>query len=215
MEEFAKLLSAFATLLWPLALGVLLFKLYQPIYKLVDSARGRRFTLKVAGNELTMDEADAQQRVILSDLQNKVAELEKRLATAPQLGALPQGAAPPSDKRILWVDDQPKNNSYLIQTLLEREVKIDIALSTDEGIAKFKKQPYDIVVSDMARPESDRAGIDLAKHIHKLRPGTPVFIFCGSWAARTLRQAALDAGVTEITASGTTLLSALPLTSAP
>ncbi|BDT69976.1 hypothetical protein os1_41680 [Comamonadaceae bacterium OS-1] len=211
MDHLATLISALASLAWPVLLGLLLFKLQGPIRTLLESALKRKFTIKVAGNELTMEEASEQQRAIVSDLQAKLAELEKRL----NMGAVPevlQMAAPaPSGKRILWVDDKPKNNSYLIASLEERGVRVDTALSTDEGLAQFKKMNYDIVVSDMGRPESEKAGIDLTRKIKQVSPQTPVFIFCGTWAARTLRAEALAAGVAEITASGSTLLSALPL----
>jgi CheY-like chemotaxis protein len=227
MDDLAKLLSALASLAWPLAFAALLFKLFNPIYALVESARGRKFTIKVGGNELTMDEASAQQRVIVSDLQNKLAEMEKRLGAAPPdygtaaaaaaVSANAAAAPRPIDttvpriRRILWVDDNPKNNSFLVAALEDRGAQVDVALSTDAGVAKFKRQPYDIVLSDMGRPEGERAGIDLAQRIKQLSPSTPMFIFCSAWAARHLREDALNAGVTEITASGTTLLSALPL----
>lgn len=212
MDDIAKLVSALASLAWPVLLGLLLFKLQGPIRTLLESALKRKFTIKVAGNELTMEEASEQQRAIVSDLQTKLAELEKRLNLGTARAAPPIAAPPPtSGKRILWVDDKPKNNSYLMATLEERGVRVDTALSTDEGVAQFKKMAYDIVVSDMGRPESEKAGIDLTRKIKLIRPDTPVYIFCGTWAARTLRAEALAAGVAEITASGSTLLSELPL----
>jgi CheY-like chemotaxis protein len=117
-------------------------------------------------------------------------------------------------KRLLWVDDNPRNNSLLAATLEERGLRVDIALSTDEGLAKFRRQPYDLVLSDMGRPEGEKAGIDLTRKIKSLSPGTPVFIYCGSWAARNWREEALQAGATEITASASSLFAALPLTEA-
>lgn len=212
MENLDKLISALASLAWPVLLGLLLFKLHGPIRTLLESALKRKFTIKVAGNELTMEEASEQQRAIVSDLQTKLAELEKRLNLGTARTAPPMAAPPPtSGKRILWVDDKPKNNSYLMATLEERGVRVDTALSTDEGVAQFKKMNYDIVVSDMGRPESEKAGIDLTRKIKLVSPQTPIYIFCGTWAARTLRAEALAAGVAEITASGSTLLSELPL----
>jgi CheY-like chemotaxis protein len=211
VDDFAKLISAVASLAWPVVLAILLFKLFEPIRSLVESARARKFTIKVAGNELTMDEASEQQRVLLADVQNKVADLEKRLTLgqpqpSPQIVDVRVGA-----KRVLWVDDKPKNNSFLVASLEERGVRVDTALSTDEGVAKFKKAPYDIVLSDMGRPEGEKAGIDLAKRIKAISPITPIFIYCGNWAASNLRKEALAAGVAEITSSGSTLLGALPL----
>jgi CheY-like chemotaxis protein len=211
MDAIAKLVSALASLAWPLLFAVLLYHLYGPIRTLVESARGRRFTIKVAGNELTMEEASEQQRAIVSDLQTKLAELEKRIA----LGLVPLqstiSAPTNSSKRILWVDDNPKNNSFLVASLEERGIRVDIALSTDEALAKFKSTQYDIVISDMGRPEGNKAGLDLTTKLKALRPNVSVFIFCGRAAAHNLRDEALRVGVTEITSSGTTLLSALPL----
>ncbi len=211
MEPLAKLLSALASLAWPAIFAVLMFKFFEPLKKLIESARGRKFTIKVAGNELTMEEASEIQRQIVSDIQSKLAELEKRLSTSTPLALVLENTQGRSSKRILWVDDRPKNNSYLVASLEERGAKVDVALSTEEGIEKFKALPHDIVISDMGRPEGEKAGIDLAKRIRELNPRVPFFIFCGGWAARNLREEALAAGVSEITSSGTTLLSKLPL----
>ncbi len=210
MEEFSKLISALASLAWPMVFAVLLFKLYDPIRNLVESAKGRKFSIKVAGNELTMEEASEQQRVIVNDLQSKMADLERRLASRDEKRGEELAQLSHQGQRLLWVDDNPRNNSYLVSALQERGSVIDIALSTAEGISMFKKNRYDFVVSDMGRPEGEHAGLDLTKQIKKLSPATPVFIFCGSWAARNLRDEALAAGASEITSSGTTLLSVLP-----
>jgi len=211
MDAIAKLISALASLAWPIVLAVLLYKLYEPIRTLVESARGRKFTIKVAGNELTMEEASEQQRAIVSDLQAKIAEIEKLVGAGLIPLQSPINVSASTNKRILWVDDRPKNNSFLVAALEERGARVDIALSTDEAIAKIKKTPYDIVLSDMGRPEGDKAGINLTRKLKELRISTPVYIFCGSWAVQHLRDEALAAGVAEITSSGTTLLSVLPL----
>lgn len=208
MADLAKLISALASLAWPIVFAVLLYKLYEPIRVLVNSARARKFTIKVAGNELTMEEVSEQQRAILTDLQEKVAEIEKK---APTAIARTSAESQPSKKRILWVDDQPKNNSYLVAGLSERGAMVDTALSTDEAVAKIKTGNYDIVISDMGRPEGDQAGLALTRQLKELNVQAPVYIFCGGWAAKNLRKNALEAGVSGITSSGTTLLSMLPL----
>lgn len=211
MEPLAKLLSALASLAWPAIFAIVVFIFFEPLKKLIESARGRKFTIKVGGNELTMEEASEIQRQTVNDIQSKLAELEKRLATNGPRASLLESSASRSSKRILWVDDLPKNNSYLVASLEERGAKVDVAVSTQEGIEKFKAIPYDIVISDMGRPEGDHAGLDLLKRIRELNPSVPFFIFCGGWAARNLRKEALAAGITEITSSGTTLLSLLLL----
>lgn len=205
LESAAKLITAFATLAWPIVFAVLLIKLYEPIKGLVEAARARKFSIKIAGNELTMEEASKQQIDAFSDLQSKVAELERRLAAASPEAALV--ATPPArgGKRILWVDDNPKNNSFFVASFESRGARVETALTTDEGIAMFKRSGYDAVISDMGRPESGKAGIDLARAIKQISPNIPVYIFCGRSAAMNLREEALAAGVAEITTSGSTL----------
>lgn len=209
MDDLAKLISALAALAWPAVFAVLLVKLFGPIRALVESARGRKFTIKVAGNELTMEEASEQQRVLLADLQNKLAQLEKGLASPVAVASATE--ARPRGKRVLWVDDRPRNNSFLVASLQDRGVQVDIALSTTEGLEALKQARYDAVISDMGRPEGETAGIDLALKMKTVAPGVPVFIYCGKWAATHLRDDALAAGVVLITSSGSSLMAALPL----
>lgn len=204
MDSVAKLITALAALAWPIVFALLLIKLYEPIKDLIGTARARKFTIKVAGNELTMEEASKQQIDAFSDLQSKVGELEKRFG-----GATPESlTAPPppvSVKRILWVDDNPKNNSFFVASFENRGARVDTALTTDEGLAMFRRSQYDVVISDMGRPEGEKAGIDLARAIKQISPGTPIYIYCGRWAATNLKEEALAAGVAQITSSGTTL----------
>lgn len=207
----AKLISAISSLAWPILFGILLYKFYQPLKTLIESARGRKFTIKVAGNELTMEEASEQQRQIINDIQSKLAEVEKRLALIQPINSSPEITNTLRSKQILWVDDNPKNNSYLVASLQEKGHIIDIALTTDEAITKFTSQQYDIVISDMGRPGDGKAGITLAKQIRTLSPQVPFYIFCGAWAAKNFQEEALKNGVTDITSSGTVLLFKLPL----
>ncbi|MBI9077086.1 MAG: response regulator [Desulfatibacillum sp.] len=243
MDAFAKLISALSSLAWPAIFVLLLVKFQEPLSKLINSATGRKFTIKVAGNELTMEEASEQQRKIINDMQDKIVEMENRFKVgtkmafmkdtllttkAAAISGLEPGKSWPGKReeyevelppparemlsgteRILWVDNNPRNNSYLMESLEERGVRVDIALTTDEGIKKFKSQAYDFVISDMGRPEGDKAGIELARKIRAMNKDIPFFIHCGRWAAANWRKQALEAGVTEITASGATLLSLL------
>lgn len=211
MESLSKLITALSSLAWPAIVGFALCKFHKPIQLLIESARGRKFTLKVAGNELTMEEASEQQRKLLNDVQIQLAEIEKIIEDKNDISFNAEARPSAITKRILWVDDSPKNNSYLVASLQERGHIVDIALSTKEGIRKFEDARYDIVVSDMGRPEDEKAGITLAKAIKSIKSDVPYFIFCGGWAARNLREESLSAGATDITSSGTTLLSRLPL----
>ncbi|KQP37392.1 response regulator transcription factor [Pseudorhodoferax sp. Leaf274] len=213
MQEFAGLVSALASLAWPALFAFVLVWLRGPIAGLIASAKGRKFKLVIAGNELSMEEAAEQQSQALLDLQAKVAELEKRLGPPPEAAAAPMAAQTvraARAHRVLWVDDNPRNNSYLIAALLERGVEVDTALTTDEGLARFAAQRYDVVVSDMGRPEGRTAGIDLVRKLRAQGTEVPLYIYCSADSARRWRDEALQAGASDITASGSSLLGVLP-----
>ncbi|MEN6373228.1 MAG: response regulator, partial [Smithella sp.] len=151
MSDIAKLLEAIGVLAWP-AIIILLILMFRPaIAGLIESAKSRKFTLKLGGQELTMEEASEQQRKLIADLQAQVLEIKKSLkGITPPAPAAPEKAAPkmpPTVTSVLWVDDQPKNNSYFVQQLVDRGVNVELAMSTAEGLRMFDKKTYGVVIS--------------------------------------------------------------------
>lgn len=211
MENVSKLLTALATLAWPFLVGLVIYRFSGPLAKLIESARGRKFSIKIGGNELSMEEASEQQQILLIDLQQKIAKIEHQLSPAPEKVARPQVSetSRPKSQRILWVDDQPKNNSYYVAALEANGTMVETALSTQEGLERFKSGKYDVVITDMGRPEGKTAGIDLVTKLRAIDSNVPIYVFCGAWASANLRDESVNAGATEITSSGTTLLSLL------
>jgi hypothetical protein len=66
-------------------------------------------------------------------------------------------------KKILWVDDQPGNNRQLMATFRELlEVSFHQATTTEEALeVLIHNDDYSMVITDMERPESPTAGLDL------------------------------------------------------
>ena len=224
MESFTKLLEGIATLAWPLIVVALLVILMPAIAGIAESAKSRKFTLKVGGQELTMDEISEQQRSLISDLQTQLLELRDRLdelslkATIEPVGPTPTSAIshPEAEivRSVLWVDDFPKNNSYFIEQLHNLGVSVDLARSTDEGLSLFKRRRYTHVISDMGRNEegfeNPDAGIDLLKEVRDLDPDIPFLIFCSSRGVRRYGEEARQLGA-KITTSATELAGMLNL----
>src|SRR6266545_3666210 len=101
--------------------------------------------------------------------------------SAPEIApALP----PSSVASVLWVDDFPKNNSYFVEQLTNLGIKVDLALTTSEGLSLFGRRKYSCVISDMGRHEDDAensdAGLDLLKAIRERNAQIPFIIFCSS-----------------------------------
>jgi len=217
MSDIAQLLEAIGVVAWP-AIIVLLILMFRPaIAGLIESAKSRKFTLKLGGQELTMEEASEQQRKLIADLQAQVLEIKKSLeGVAPPAPTAPEKEMlkmPPAVASVLWVDDQPKNNSYFVQQLVDRGVNVELAMSTAEGLRMFDKKTYGVVISDMGRTEDGiykpTAGLELLKVIRERNKTIPFIIYSSSRGEKEHREAAIKLGATTLTTSPTEMFGLL------
>jgi CheY-like chemotaxis protein len=81
---------------------------------------------------------------------------------------------------ILWVDDNPDNNSDEREALEMVGFKFETTRSTKEAIDLFQKNTYLAIISDMGRAEGPTAGYVLLKEIRKVDKQIPFFIYAGS-----------------------------------
>lgn len=213
MTGLPEIFESAAALLWPLIV-VFVILLFRPaVAAIVESARSRRFTLKIGGQELTMEEVNEQQRSIISDLQSEVSALRESIkmqlpaAPAPE----PEIIRPNGEKEraVLWVDDNPKNNSFIAQQLLDSGVSVDLALSTADGVARLSRRRYAVVISDMGRTESGaynpQAGLDFLRTTRAKDSDIPFLIFCSRKKAMEFGEKARELGATLVTSSPTQL----------
>jgi len=91
--------------------------------------------------------------------------------------------------RLLWVDDQPSNNIYERGALQERGMEITTSVSTEGGLEKIETQDFDVIISDMGRPEGSRAGYDLLERKQEMGDLTPFIIYSGSGKEEHRREA--------------------------
>lgn len=181
MQDFAVLLNAIATMAWPVLAGALVYRFRTQIGQVIESVRSRGFTLKIGGQELTVAEANEQQRTLIADLQTQVMTLRSAMEAAGMAiasTAEPQGVQAPKRRAVLWVDDNPKNNSYFIEQLRKAGSEVDLAASTAEGLSRMARKEYGLILTDMGRVEGGdfrpTAGLDLLAGARKVYPGTPV-----------------------------------------
>lgn len=226
METTAQVLNAIAALAWPAIAFAILWAFRPAVASIIESAKSREFSLEIGGQKLSMKEANEQQQSLIADLQSQVAELARRIeALEPGAGAptaaLPQqapmaAAAPPAPlTSVLWVDDKPKGNSFFIDQMGKLGIRVDLALSTADGLDKFRRQRYSAVLSDMGRFEDGTdnpdAGLDLLKAVRAEDKKIPFHIYCSKRAAERYRDEALAQGATSISASPTALSAVLDL----
>ncbi len=82
--------------------------------------------------------------------------------------------------KVLWVDDHPDNNVHERRAMEAAGMSVQTALSTEEGLARAAADRFDVIVSDMRRPEGGQeAGYDLLKALRARGDATPYVIYAG------------------------------------
>jgi CheY-like chemotaxis protein len=165
-EELAKILTAAAAVAWP---AVLLYVIFLLRESLPDAVR-RLSGFEVVGVKLAM--SDSKQAMLnafeLAEKNRKwsaqatEAEKERALNKAKSRLKVYDGA------EILWIDDLPSNNRNESRMLRNFGAHITFACSTEEALAAIKTgydecKPFDLVISDIARPPEPAAGLETLK----------------------------------------------------
>ncbi len=108
-------------------------------------------------------------------------------------------------RRLLWVDDNPSNNSFPVRILRSLGIATDEALSTDEALEKLVAHRADVVITDMGRPPDALAGYTLLSAMRERGIRTPVIIFATGGSQAENRRRARQAGAFGSTNSVTEL----------
>lgn len=118
--------------------------------------------------------------------------------------ALAGGAATVS--HVMWVDDNPENNTEVVRRLDDRGVQVTTVLNTEEALARYDPTVHELVISDMGRYEGvddayvGDAGFDLFERLRARREDVRL-VFCTSpRGLATHRAEALAAGALAIVA---------------
>jgi CheY-like chemotaxis protein len=167
--ELIKALTSFA---WPLILAILLWRLFPALKGIVTS---RDFNLKIAGMEVSVQDATDQFRTQIDDLQKQVILLragQKLNEASSESSKVPAPSAVRKSPSILWVDDKPAGNAVEIAQLRDRGIDIVQAASTNEAMAILNSHSkFDAIISDMGRREGgeyrSQAGLILLNAIKR------------------------------------------------
>ena len=91
--------------------------------------------------------------------------------------------------KVLWVDDRPTNNAHERRAMEAAGMSVQTALTTEEGLARAAGDRFDVIVSDMRRPEGEQAGYDLLKALRARNDATPFIIYAGPASAAQKEEA--------------------------
>lgn len=122
-------------------------------------------------------------------------ETEFKTPAAGPAGAAVSVPAAKTGPYILVIDDEKPVRDVAVKFLTFRGYSVNVADSGPEGIAAFKKRPYDLVLSDLGMP--GMSGWDVAREIKRLNPRSLVVLMTG-WATELDQQKVKESGVDRV-----------------
>lgn len=94
--------------------------------------------------------------------------------------------------RILVIDDEEAVRDVLSRMLMTKGHQVETASDGDEGIELFKKQPFDLVFTDLGMPKL--SGWEVGKALKELNPKIPVVMITG-WGMELNREKMSENGI--------------------
>lgn len=201
IDEIVKVADAVAkvggALAWPAVLVFILFYFRTGLGEFLSSLA--EFSIKGAGIDVS---AKVRQREIVASLTAAAASGPNDKATPESIKKDAQEAFEivgdtvnarlirrASRAEVLWVDDNPSNNTFERQSLEALGVSFILATSTEEALKQLETRSFDVIISDMGRPPDNRAGYTLLDAIRSHGIRTPVIIYASSSAPEHVAEA--------------------------
>jgi CheY-like chemotaxis protein len=213
-----ELLTSISHYLWPLLAAAVLWKLMPVIREVL---RTRTYKISVGGLSVDVQTASEGLQKQITDLQNQVAQL-KESGPVPPVGTTERATgsdrarvspSPPPGARILWVDDNPENNVYEIQSLETKRISVTTATSTAEALKQLHAGHYFAVITDLGRVEDGSfnpdAGLELVKVIRRTDTNIAIYVFTTATAVAQRADELQAAGANAVTSSSVRLLEVL------
>lgn len=147
---------------------------------------------------------------VISALNSRVySNVEKKLEEMQQLiwrliGEIPRDnntvrKARFKRNRILWVDDYPINKESVVNLFEDKDIQFDIALTTKQGLELYKRELYDLIITDMGRGNESDAGLSLLKELRLRHCQTPIIVYASRRAINRYGDEALRLGAYKVT----------------
>jgi CheY-like chemotaxis protein len=189
MEQLIKLIEALA---WPAVVLFVAWRFHDAVAALVKPADAGQTTVKVGptGVEITRIASSAAAAAIAASAQRAgepaadgaaQEQIVRNIAGAAAAGLVASGTGTKA-LRLLWVDDNPANNRLLVTAFRELGIEVTERTSTEAGLEAMREARFDLVITDMARPPDEEAGLTLLRAIRAEHPALPVVIHAARWA---------------------------------
>jgi CheY-like chemotaxis protein len=113
---------------------------------------------------------------------------EKAVRTVPVTPVVLQGVG----ARILVIDDEDSVRKILYQMLKAKGYQVVVASNGQEGIEKFKEEPFDLVFTDLGMPKM--SGWEVGQTLKRINPKVPVALITG-WGVELNKDKMKESGI--------------------
>ncbi len=96
------------------------------------------------------------------------------------------------EARILVIDDEDSVRDILSRILRTKGHQVEVAANGEEGIERFRSEPFDLVFTDLGMPKL--SGWEVGKMIKKMDPKVPVAMITG-WGVELDREKLSESGI--------------------
>ncbi len=113
----------------------------------------------------------------------------------------PQSPVDTNKFYVLWVDDIPRNNEVSVNRLRTQHQNIifELAYSTDDALAKIQKNYFDLIISDLGRPEGQFAGLDLLEKLKNYGFNKPFAVFASKIDSNEVKNKVSEGSIALVT----------------
>jgi CheY-like chemotaxis protein len=181
--------GALGTFVWPATVLAVVLIFRRPLVRFVENLQNA--TVKAGGAEVTLT-ARAEAAVVAATVAKSGPTQPDDIERALRDTRAATTALPPSGllgRSALWVDNKPDNNRNERQALTALGLSVAVCTSSDEALALLGARPFDVVISDLGRPEGELAGFDLLAAIRKTGSQVPFIVYAGSASASDVADA--------------------------
>lgn len=184
---------------WPIILLIIILVFRHEVRQLLPALAKRLKKADIAGTSFEFtevavkalqDSIDAGAEEFKGRSDELVSFVKKQVEKLPEATAtaqLAENRLPLNGRSILWVDDNPFNNTYEESFFRQLGAKIKQATSTAQALHYLEPGLYDLIISDVHRDENGRsnpsAGYELLDKVRQRKIQTP-FVFYTSSVAR-------------------------------
>ncbi len=183
IQAFTDMVSAITGLGWLTAVICLMIYLRRPIINLAENVANAdkgRFEVSPQRVNVEWERSIVTAAVNLTAAAIKKDQAEQELPRIVNSVVTAANGAAVAGKYLLWVDDQPGNNTYAIKALESQRINVVTSTSTREALEQFKTYHFAVVVTDQLRiedgTEDHEAGTHLLEAVQKLGLQIPVIL---------------------------------------